>query len=93
MSINTNVAHAPRHARTSGQARLIALSLRVRLRRARIDRDLAEARISDHSDEHILRAARLTSAVNRRDAARSLHEVVVFAENPRAELLSSNRAA
>ena len=89
MSINTNVAHAPRHARTSGQARLIALSLRVRLRRARIDRDLAEARISDHSDEHILRAAQLTSAANRRDAARSLHEVVDFAENPRAELLSS----
>jgi hypothetical protein len=89
MSINTNVAHAPRHARTSGQARLIALNLRVRLRRARIDRDLAEAGISDRSEEQTLRAAQLTSAANRRDAARSLREVVVAAENPRAELLSS----
>lgn len=89
MSTNTNVAAAPRHSRISGQTRLIGLSLRVRLRLGRIDRDLAEARMGERSEEHMLRAAQLTSGVNRRDAARSLREVVVAAENPRAELLGS----
>lgn len=89
MSTHTNVAHAPRHTRRSGQTRLIGLSLLVRLRRGRIDRELAEARIGDRSEAHLLREAQLTSEVNRRETARSLREVVIAAENPRTELLGS----
>jgi hypothetical protein len=63
--------------------------LRVRLRRGRIDRDLAEARVRERSAEYTLRAAQLASEVTRRNAARSLREVVAAAENPPAELLGS----
>jgi hypothetical protein len=89
MSTNTNAADATRHTRISGQRRRAGVSLRVRLRRGRIDRDLAEARVHDRSEEHTLREAQLASEVNRRDIARSLREVVAAAESPRAELLGS----
>jgi hypothetical protein len=61
------------------------LSLRMRLRRARLDRDLADARVGERPGERALRAARLTSRVTHRDTARSRREVVTAAENPRAE--------
>ncbi len=89
MSTNTNRYEAAGHTRISGQTRRAGLSLRVRLRRGRIDRDLAEAHVRDLSEEHTLRAAQLRSEANRRDIARSLREVVAFAENPRAEWLGS----
>jgi hypothetical protein len=89
MSTDTNIADAAPQLETYGQKRRAGMSLRVRLRRGRIDRDLAEARVSDLSEEHRLRAAQLASEVNRRDIARSLREVVVLAENPRAEWLGS----
>jgi len=89
MSTNTTTAEAPRDARISSRTRRAGLSLCVRLRRARIDRDLAEARLSERSEEHALRAAQLASEVNRRAIARSLRDVVAAAENPRAEWLGS----
>ena len=89
MSTNTNTYEAPRHRRISGQTRRAGVSLRVRLRRGRIDRDLAEARVHNGSEEHTLREAQLASEVNRRDIARSLREVVALADNPRAEWMGS----
>jgi len=89
MSTNTNAYEAARPTRISGQTRHAGVSLRVRLRRGRIDRDLAEARVHNNSEEHTLREAQLASMVNRRDIARSLREVVALAENPRAEWLGS----
>jgi hypothetical protein len=89
MSTNTNTYEAADHTRISGQTRRASVSLRVRLRRGRIDRDLAEARVHNGSEEHTLRAAQLASEVNRRDIARSLREVVTHAENPRAEWFGS----
>ena len=61
MSTNTNTYEAAGHTRKSGQTRRAGVSLRVRLRRGRIDRDLAEARVHDRSEEHTLRAAQLAS--------------------------------
>ena len=69
--------------------RRAGLSLRVRLWRRRIDRQLADADRRAHSEEHALRAEQRASEVNRRRVARSLREVVVAAENPRAEWLGS----
>lgn len=89
MSTNTNTYEAAGHAPISGQTRRAGLSLRVRLRRGRIDCDLAEGRLSGRSEEHTLRAAQLGSEANRRDIASSLREVVALAENPRAEWLGS----
>lgn len=93
MSTNTNTYEAAGHTRKSGQTRRAGVSLRVslraRLRRGRIDRDLAEARVHNGSEEHTLRAAQLASEANRRNTARSLREVVAAAENPRAEWLGS----
>lgn len=89
MTTHTNTYEAAGHTRISGQTRRPGVSLRVRLRRGRIDRDLAEARVRDRSQEHALRAAQLVSEVTRRDTARSLREVVAAAENPRAEWLGS----
>ena len=89
MSTNTNTYGVAGHTRKSGQTRRAGVHLRVRLRRGRIDRDLAEARVYNGSEEHTLRAAQLASEVNRRDIARSLREVVAHAENPRAEWLGS----
>jgi len=65
------------------------LSLRVRLRRRRIDGELADAGGRASSEEYALRAAQLASEVNRRQVARSLREVVAAAENPRAEWFGS----
>jgi hypothetical protein len=89
MSTDTNTADAAPQLGTSGEMRRAGLSLRVRRRRARLDRDLADARVSERSEEHALRAAQLTSGVTRRDTARSLREVVAAAENPRAEWFGS----
>jgi hypothetical protein len=89
MSTNTNTADAAPQLGRSGQMRRTGLSLRVRLRRTRLDRELADARVGERSEEHELRAAQLTSEANRRDIARSLREVVALAENPRAEWLGS----
>src|SRR5271157_1888097 len=89
MSTNTNMYKASGQTRISDQTRRAGLSRRVRLRRERIDRDLADARMHNLSEEHTLRAAQLTSEANRRDIARSLREVVALAENPRAEWLGS----
>jgi hypothetical protein len=89
MSTNTNTADAAPLIGTSGQMRRAGLSLRVRLRRARLDRELADVRAGERSEEHALRAAQLTSRVTRRDTARSLREVVAAAENPRAEWFGS----
>lgn len=62
MSTNTTAAGAPRHTRRSGQTPRASVRLRVRLRRERIDRDLADnARMHNRSEEHTLRAAQLTS--------------------------------
>jgi hypothetical protein len=89
MSTNTNTADAAPQLGTSGQMPRAGLSLRVRLRRARLDRDLADARMGERSEEHALRAAQLTSGATRCDTARSLREVVAAAENPRAEWFGS----
>ena len=89
MSTNTNTADAAPQLGTSGQLRRTGLSLRVRLRRTRLDRELSEARLSERTEEHTLRTAQLASEVNRRDIARSLREAVALAENPRAEWLGS----
>jgi hypothetical protein len=82
-------AGAERYTRISAQMRRAGVRLPVRLRRRRIDRDLADARVRDRSEEHTLRAAQLTSEVIRHDVARLLREVIAAAENPRAEWLSS----
>jgi len=89
MGANTNAADAVRDTPVSGQMRRAGLSLRVRLRRTRIDGELADAGGRARSEEHALRAAQLASEVNRRQVARSLREVVAAAENPRAEWLGS----
>jgi hypothetical protein len=89
MSIDANTADAAPRVGTSGQTWRTGLSLRVRLRRTRLDRDLADARIGERSEEQQLRAAQLTSEVTRRDTTRSLREVVAAAENPRAEWFAS----
>jgi hypothetical protein len=89
MSTNTNTADAAPQLGTSGRMPRAGLSLRVRLRRARLDRDLADARVGERSEEHALRAAQLTSGATRCDTARSLREVVAAAENPRAEWFGS----
>jgi hypothetical protein len=89
MSTDTNIADAAPQLETYEQKRRAGMSLRVRLRRGRIDRDLAEARVDNNSEEHRLREAQLASEANRRDIARSLREVVALAENPRAEWLGS----
>jgi len=89
MSTNTNTYEAPRHTRISGQTRRAGVSLRVRLRRGRIDRDLAEARVHNSSEAHALRAAQLASEANRHEIARSLRDVLAAADNPRAEWLGS----
>jgi hypothetical protein len=83
------IAGGERYTRISAQMRRACVRLRVRLRRGRIDRDLAEARVRDRSEEHTLRAAQLASEVIRRDVARLLREVIAAAENPRAEWLRS----
>ncbi len=89
MSTTTNTYEAAGQTRIPGQTRRAGLSMRVRLRRGRIDRDLAEARVRELSEEHTLRAAPLTAVANRRDIARALREVVALAENPRTEWLGS----
>jgi hypothetical protein len=89
MSTDTNIVDAAPQIETYEQKRRAGMSLRVRLRRGRIDRDLAEARVDNNSEEHRLREAQLASEANRRDIARSLREVVTLAENPRAEWLGS----
>ena len=89
MSTHSKAADATRDTRISDQLRLVGLSLRVRLRRGRIDRDLAEDRVRGRSEEHTLRVAQLTSPAGRREIARSWREIVVASENPRAELLGS----
>jgi hypothetical protein len=89
MSTDTNAANAAPQLETYGQKRRAGMTLRVRLRRRLIDRDMAEARVDNNSDEHRLREAQLASEVNRRDIAGSLREVVALAENPRAEWLGS----
>ncbi len=89
MSTNTNIAEAAPQLGTSRQLPRTGLTLRVRVRRARLDRDLAGAREGERSEEHALRAAQLTSGVTCRDTARSLREVVAAADDPRAEWFGS----
>jgi hypothetical protein len=89
MSAHTNAADAIGDTRVSGQMRRAGLSLRVRLRRRRIDRELADTGGSAISEAHALRAVQLASDVNRREAARSLREVVAAADSPRAEWFGS----
>ena len=54
--------------------------LRVRLRRGRLDRELAEGRDPEACGDRALRAGQLTEAVTRRRVARSLRGVVAKAE-------------
>jgi hypothetical protein len=89
MSTNMNTAEAASQLGRSAHMPRAGLTLRVRLRRARLDRDLADARVGERSAEHELRAAQLASAVTRRDTARSLREVVSAIDNPRAEWFGS----
>jgi|GEM_PF-2627006 len=89
MSTNMNTADPAHSLGTSGQMRRAGLSLRVRLRRTRLDRDLANARVGELSEEQERRAAQLTSVVTRRNTARTLREVAAAAGNPRAEWLGS----
>ena len=88
MSTNTNTAEAAPQLGTSRQLPRTGLTLRVRLRRARLDRDLA-VRVGQRSEEHALREAQLSSGVTRRDTARSLRDVVAAADDPRAEWFGS----
>jgi hypothetical protein len=89
MSAHTNAVDAAGDTPVSGQLRRAGLSLRVRLRRRRIDRELADGRGLRLSEAHALRAVQLTSEVNRRLLARSLREVVAAADSPRAEWFGS----
>jgi hypothetical protein len=89
MNANTNAAEAVRGTPVPGQMRRAGLGLRVRLRRGRIDRELADAGGRALSEEHALRAAQLASESTRGQVARTLREVVACAENPRAEWLGS----
>ncbi|MGA2320977.1 MAG: hypothetical protein ABSG95_09585 [Solirubrobacteraceae bacterium] len=61
----------------------------MRIRRGRLDRELAEGCVCDASEARALRARQLADLVTRGQLARSLREVVAQAENPRAGVLSS----
>jgi hypothetical protein len=72
-----------------GSRSRIGLRLRVRLRRGRLDRELADGLLHDTTAERALRAQQLVGPRSRRALARSLNEVIAMAANPRANLISS----
>lgn len=76
------------HISASVHARL-GLRLRVRLRRWRLDRALADGCGWEDSKDHALRARQLLDPVARCELAASLRRLVAEAENPRVRLLSS----
>jgi hypothetical protein len=67
----------------------LALRLRVRLRTAALDRQLAAGLVPDAFDDRALRAAQLTAMSTRRGVARSFRRLVDEAEMPAGALLSS----
>jgi hypothetical protein len=73
----------------SGRPPGLGLRLRVRFRRWRLDRELADGCPRDASADRALRARQLADPVTCHKLARSLRQVVANAENPRAALLGS----
>jgi hypothetical protein len=67
----------------------LGLRLRVRFRRWRLDRELADGCASEGSEDRAVRARQLAHPDTRHVLACSLREVVAETEKPRAALLSS----
>jgi hypothetical protein len=88
MAARTKRTEMVRRVQTASALRRVALRLRVRLWRRRIDADLADGRLHG-GENHALRAAQLATEASPRNLARSLREVVDAAENPRTEMLGS----
>jgi hypothetical protein len=82
MKLVAHQMHAPICLRHGGvdQRPARGARLRVRLRRGRLDRELAEGRDPEACGDRALRAGQLTEAVTRRRVARSLRGVVAKAE-------------
>lgn len=62
----------------------------VRLRRWRLDRDLAERHDANHSELHALRARQLATRRTRLELARSLRDVVAKAHRPHSVLFDAS---
>jgi hypothetical protein len=65
------------------------LRLRVRLRRGRLDRQLADGLAPDAFRDRALRATQLAGMPTRRQVARSLRRLVAHAERPPTGLIGS----
>ena len=72
-----------------GQRLGLRARLRVRLARGRLDRELADARVRDTSEDHALRARQLATPAARRQLACSLRRVLADAEDPRTAMRGS----
>src|ERR1035441_879181 len=80
MKLVAHQMHVPICLRHGGVDQRPARGARVRLRRGRLDRELAEGRDPEACGDRALRAGQLTDTVTRRRVARSLRGVVAKAE-------------